>query len=91
VVQPGSLGWLPELPPEDTLPPLLWDAIPLGAVVAAVAYAAWTGRPRRGAGVAETVGSHARFRDALREATSRSGDQVSTDRDSATASGEGRR
>ena len=59
------------------MPPLLWDAIPLGAVLVATAYVAWTRRPRRPVEVDETVRSHAQFRAALRQATVRSAEESS--------------
>ena len=49
---------------------LAWLAIPVVAVVLAVALVAWVGRTRRPADVAHTVRSYARFQAALGQATS---------------------
>ena len=49
--------------------PLVWDAIPVVAVVLAILYVTWSRRTRRPADVEETVERHARFRAALREAS----------------------
>ncbi|WP_121194066.1 hypothetical protein [Motilibacter peucedani] len=51
---------------------LAWLAIPVVAVVLAIACVSWLGRTRRPADVADTVESYARFQAALSQATSRS-------------------
>jgi hypothetical protein len=76
------------------LPPLLWDAIPLGAVLGATAYVAWTRRPRRPAEVEDTIRSHARFRAALKDAATEApaaGQQGPVQAPGASGHGDGKR
>ena len=52
---------------------LAWLAIPVVAVILAIAYVSWVSRTRRPADIEDTVAGYARFQAALGEATRRSG------------------